>query len=134
MVVVSHLVSTIWEVGTIFFPADGEAEVQSKNGPYNKAFRVSMLTSQGHPRNLEGLPLLTLSIWNLASKESRGGYVGVGGGGVDRTGSALSSISLHDLLFKSWPWSGTTRYLDMPGLESCWLSGPRGLPGVDTFP
>lgn len=38
-----------------------------------------MLTSQGHPRNLEGLPLLTLSMWNLASKESRGGYVGVGG-------------------------------------------------------
>lgn len=53
---------------------------------------------------------------------------------MDRAGSALSSISLHDLTFKSWPWSGTTRYLDMPGLEPCWLSGPRGLPGVDTFP
>lgn len=49
-------------------------------------------------------------------------------------GSALGSISLHDLIFKNGPWSGSTRYLDMSGLESCWLSGPRELSGVNTFP
>lgn len=55
-------------------------------------------------------------------------------GGVDRMGSALCSISLHDLISKNWPWSGSTRYLAMPGLELCWLSGSRGLPDVDTLP
>lgn len=49
-------------------------------------------------------------------------------------GSALCSISLHDLISKNWPWSGTTRYLDMPGLESCWLSGPSGFPVLIHFP
>lgn len=52
-------------------------------------------------------------------------------------GPTFCSISLFGLMAMNCPCSGSTRYLDMSGLESCWLSGLhrfRRLPGVDTVP